>query len=63
MVHETQMLSEFRVSNSAFFVVQAEVRVHTLPCDYRDAPGPTPVGRAWPQGLRHEGPALEVAEE
>ena len=56
MVYESQQLSEFRVSNSAFFVVQADVRVHTLPIGVRDAPGPTPLGRAWPRGLQHDGP-------
>ena len=56
MVYESQQLSEFRVSNSAFFVVQTDVRVHTLPIGVRDAPGPTPLGRAWPRGLQHDGP-------
>ena len=55
MVYESQRLSEFRVSNSAFFVVQTDVRVHTLPIGVRDAPGPTPLGRAWPRGLQHDG--------
>ena len=63
MAYETQQLSEFRVSNSAFFAVQAEVRVHTLPCGFRDAPGPTPLGRAWPQGLQHDGPPLRVRSD